>query len=215
MVVGIISDSEGLVIFKRYQKNEDPSDSERVGCTSFPPVCLLRPMKPLSKRRLGQRFSILPQKSDVSALTQKLDQHHRTETDGVDHLRRRAREGFDMPDPSVWQEELPFESCIALPEGVQPLPVRRVPERSPEPPRTTDFHAPSPEPHFPGIFSVASKPNGAACEVHLLLRGRIPGRRGRCTGRTARSRGECAPSATSEPPTVAGSRKVRVEGIRP
>jgi len=26
MVVDIISDSEGLVIFKRYQKNEDPSE---------------------------------------------------------------------------------------------------------------------------------------------------------------------------------------------
>src|SRR5213080_1900096 len=60
MVVDIISDSEGLVIFKRYQKNEDPSDSERVGCTSFPPVCLLRPMEPLSKRRLGQRFRYYP-----------------------------------------------------------------------------------------------------------------------------------------------------------
>ena len=46
--------------------------------------------------------------------------------------------------------------------------MRRAPERSPEPPRTADFHAPSPEPHFPGIFSLASEPNGAACEVHLL-----------------------------------------------
>src|SRR5438093_2865235 len=174
MVVGIVSDSEGLVIFKRYQKSEDPSDSERVGCTSFPPVCLLRPMKPLSKRRLGQRFSILPPKSDVSALTQKLDQHHRTETDGVDHFRRRAREGVEMPDPSVWQEEFPFESRIALPEGVQPLPVRRAPERTSEPPRPADFHAPSPEPHFPGIFSLASEPNGAACEVHLLQEEEFP-----------------------------------------
>jgi hypothetical protein len=34
----------------------------------------------------------------VSTLPQKLDQHHRTETDGVHHLSRRAREGFDMPN---------------------------------------------------------------------------------------------------------------------
>src|SRR5436305_2032563 len=79
-----------------------------------------------------------------------------------------------MPDPSVWQEEFPFESRIALPEGVQPLPVRRAPERSSEPPRPADFHAPSPEPHFPGIFSLASEPNGAACEVHLLQEEEFP-----------------------------------------
>src|SRR5262249_20742533 len=36
------------------------------------------------------RPPILPQKSDVSTLTQNLGQHHRTETDGVHHLRRRA-----------------------------------------------------------------------------------------------------------------------------
>src|SRR5215468_12500792 len=105
------------------------------------------------------RPSILSQKSDVSTLTQKLCQHHRTETDGVHHLRRHAREGFDMPDPSVRQQEFPFESRIALPEGVQPLPVRRAPERSPEPPRTVDFHAPSPNPLFARIFFVASEPN--------------------------------------------------------
>jgi hypothetical protein len=29
MVVGMISNSEGFVTFKRYQKNEDPSDRER------------------------------------------------------------------------------------------------------------------------------------------------------------------------------------------
>src|SRR5207249_1819975 len=64
MVVDIISDSEGLVIFKRYQKNEDPSDSERVGAR---PSLLFaysaqwsRPMEPLSKRRLGQRFRYYP-----------------------------------------------------------------------------------------------------------------------------------------------------------
>src|SRR5207244_12319641 len=72
-----------------------------------------------------------------------------------------------MPDPSVWQEEFPFESCIALPEGVQPLPVRRAPGRSPEPPRTADFHPPAPEAHFPGIF-VAGERDRAACEVDLL-----------------------------------------------
>src|SRR5262245_29013965 len=72
-----------------------------------------------------------------------------------------------MPDPSVRQKESPFESRIALPEGVQPLPVRRAPERSPEPPRTADFHPPAPEALFPRIF-VASEPDGAACEIHLL-----------------------------------------------
>src|SRR5438093_10884107 len=72
-----------------------------------------------------------------------------------------------MPHPSVRQEEFPFESRIALPEGVQPLPVRRAPERSPEPPGTADFHPPGPEALFPRIF-VASEPDGAACEVDLL-----------------------------------------------
>jgi hypothetical protein len=43
------------------------------------------------------------QKSDVSVLTQKLDHHHRTETDGVNHLGRRAGEGFEMPGPAVRQ----------------------------------------------------------------------------------------------------------------
>src|SRR5262249_21965740 len=70
-------------------------------------------------------------------------------------------------DPSVRQQQLPFESRIALPEGIQPLPVRRAPERSAEPPRMTDFHPPAPEPLFPRIF-VASEPDGAACEVDLL-----------------------------------------------
>ena len=37
-----------------------------------------------------------------------------------------------------------------------------------------NFRAPSPEPHFPGIFSVASEPNGAACEVHLLQEEEFP-----------------------------------------
>src|SRR5215831_868766 len=72
-----------------------------------------------------------------------------------------------MPDPSMRQQEFPFKSRIALPEGVQPLPVRRAPERSPEPPRTADFHPPAPEALFPRIF-VVSEPNGAACEVDLL-----------------------------------------------
>jgi len=37
-----------------------------------------------------------------------------------------------------------------------------------------NFRAPSPEPHFPGIFSVASEPKGAACEVHLLQEEEFP-----------------------------------------
>src|SRR5215468_670563 len=72
-----------------------------------------------------------------------------------------------MPDPSVRQQEFPFKSRIALPESVQPLPVRRAPERSPEPARTADFHPPAPEALFPRIF-VASEPDGAACKVDLL-----------------------------------------------
>src|SRR5215831_15302016 len=110
---------------------------------------------------------ILSQKIRCSTLTQKLDQHHRAETDGVHYLSRRAREGFDMPNPSVRQKEFPFKSRIALPKSIQPLPVRRAPERSPEPPRTADFHSPVPEALFPRIF-VASEPDGAACEVDLL-----------------------------------------------
>ena len=117
---------------------------------------------------------ILAGKSDVSTLTPKLDQHHCTETDGVDDFRRGAREGFEMPDPSVRQEKFPFESRVALPEGVQPLPVRCAPERSSEPARTADFHAPFPEPLFPGIFSVGSEANGAAGEVHLLQQEEFP-----------------------------------------
>ena len=101
------------------------------------------------------------------ALTQKLNQDHRAETDGVHHLRRGARESFEMPDPPMRQEEFPFEFCVALPEGVQPLPVRCATERSTEPPRTANFHAPSSEPLFPGRF-VASEANRAACEIHLL-----------------------------------------------
>jgi hypothetical protein len=79
-----------------------------------------------------------------------------------------------MPDPSVRQQEFPFESRVALPERVQPFPVRRAPERSPEPERTADFHLPTPEPLFPGILSVARKPNRAACEVHLLQEQEFP-----------------------------------------
>src|SRR5207247_1880306 len=79
-----------------------------------------------------------------------------------------------MPDPSVWQEEFPFEARIPFPEGVQPLPVRRAPERSPKPPRTADFLAPSPEPLFPGVFFIAGEANGAGCEVHLLEEQEFP-----------------------------------------
>src|SRR5262245_44516555 len=134
---------------------------KQTGRTSW----LMKPKSIESCATSHDRPSILPQKSDVSTLTQKLDKHHRTETDGVHHLRRRAREGFDMPDPSVRQQEFPFESRIALPESVQPLPVRRAPERSPKPARTANFLAPYPEPLFPRIFSVEA--NGAACEVLL------------------------------------------------
>src|SRR5262245_17331434 len=93
-----------------------------------------------------------------------------------------------MPDPSARQQEFPFESHIALPEGVQPLPVRRTPERSPKPPRTADFLAPSPKALFPGIFSVASEPNRAACEVHLLQEEEFP---------------EAEADVTDEPPDLA------------
>src|SRR5436309_7284578 len=79
-----------------------------------------------------------------------------------------------MPHPSVRQEEFPFESRIALPEGVQPLPVRRAPERSAEPPRTANFRASSPKTLFPGILSVAGESKGAACEVHLLQEEEFP-----------------------------------------
>jgi hypothetical protein len=34
--------------------------------------------------------------------------------------------------------------------------------------RPANFSAPFPETLFPGIFCVAGKANGAACEVHLL-----------------------------------------------
>src|SRR5262249_12553365 len=136
----------------------DPATAEKAAQLAFddPANHIRSQSSPSATSR--DRPSILPQKSDVSTLTQKLDQHHRTETDGVHNLRRCAREGFDMPDPSVRQQEFPFESRIALPEGVQPLPVRqqefpfesrialpegvqplpvrRAPERSPEPPRT-------------------------------------------------------------------------------
>src|SRR5262249_9095258 len=78
-----------------------------------------------------------------------------------------------MPDPSMRQQEFPLESRIALPEGVQPLAVCRAPERSPEPPRTPNFHPPAPEPLFPRIF-VVSEPNEAACEVDLLQEQEFP-----------------------------------------
>src|SRR5262245_5774693 len=72
-----------------------------------------------------------------------------------------------MPDSSVRQQEFPFKSRIVLPEGVQPLPVRRALERSPEPPKTVESLSPAPKPLPPGILGV-SEPNGAACEVDQL-----------------------------------------------
>src|SRR6185369_89946 len=72
-----------------------------------------------------------------------------------------------MLDLSMRQQEFPFKSRIAFPEGVQPLAMRRAPESSLEPPRTSDFHAPSSEPLFPMGF-VAGEAHRAACEIHLL-----------------------------------------------
>src|SRR5262249_55993200 len=96
-----------------------------------------------------------------------------TEGDGVRDVRGGGGEGLGRAGAWMRQQEFPFESRIALPEGVQPLPVRRAPERSPEPPRTADFQPPAPEPLFPRIFGV-SEPNGAACDVDLLQQQEFP-----------------------------------------
>src|SRR5678809_785483 len=106
--------------------------------------------------------------SDVSSLPPELKQHHRTEADGVYDFGRRAREGLQMPYPSVRQQEFPFQSRIAFPECVQPLPVSSPAERSSEPAGVTDFPAPSAEAIFPGRESVGSEAERAACEVHAL-----------------------------------------------
>jgi hypothetical protein len=113
-----------------------------------------------------------------------------------------------MPEPSVRQQEFPFERRSTTPGAPRARTFSR-----------TTANGGLPSANFGTALPRDTLRRSRAQRISLrstpVARARIPGSRGRCTGRTARSHGECAPFATSVAPTVAGSRNACIEGNRP